>query len=65
MCEIFHGAVVEPNPLLLWPFIGLLYQPYMTDDDDDNDSETLLEGISGRGYSSTQRKPAIELLSPL
>jgi hypothetical protein len=27
------GAGVEPNPLLLQPFIGLLHQPWMTDDD--------------------------------
>jgi hypothetical protein len=25
---------VEPSPLLLLPFIGLLYQPWMIDDDD-------------------------------
>jgi hypothetical protein len=27
-------AVVEQGPLLLRPFIGLLYQPWMIDDDD-------------------------------
>jgi hypothetical protein len=28
------GAGVEPSPLLLRPFIGLLYQPWMIHDDD-------------------------------
>jgi hypothetical protein len=23
------GAGVEPSPLLLWPLVGLLYQPWM------------------------------------
>jgi hypothetical protein len=25
---------VQPSPLLLWPFIGLFYQPWMIDGDD-------------------------------
>jgi hypothetical protein len=25
---------VEPSPLLLWPYIGILYQPWMVDGDD-------------------------------
>jgi hypothetical protein len=29
-----HGAGVDPSPLLLRPFIGLLYQPWMIDRDD-------------------------------
>jgi hypothetical protein len=29
-----YGSRVEPNPLLLRPFIGLLYQPWMIDGDD-------------------------------
>jgi hypothetical protein len=29
-----YGAGVEPSPLLLRPFIGLLYQPWMVDGDD-------------------------------
>jgi hypothetical protein len=29
-----YCAGVEPSPLLLWPFIGLLYQPWMIDGDD-------------------------------
>jgi hypothetical protein len=28
------GAGVEPSPLLLLPFTGLLYQPWMIDSDD-------------------------------
>jgi hypothetical protein len=31
---IIYGAGVEPSPLLLRPFIGPLYQPWMTDGDD-------------------------------
>jgi hypothetical protein len=31
---IFHGTGVEPSPLTLRPFIGLLYQTWMTDGDD-------------------------------
>jgi hypothetical protein len=30
---LFEGGV-EPRPLLLRPFIGLLYQPWVTDGDD-------------------------------
>jgi hypothetical protein len=36
-CIFFYlsiGAGVEPSPLLLRPFIGLLYQPWMIDGDD-------------------------------
>jgi hypothetical protein len=29
-------ALVEPSPLLLWTFVGLLYQPWMTGNDDDD-----------------------------
>jgi hypothetical protein len=29
-----YGAGVEPSPLLLQPFIGLLYQPWLIDGDD-------------------------------
>jgi hypothetical protein len=29
-----YGAGVEPSPLLLRPFIDLLYQPWMIDGDD-------------------------------
>jgi hypothetical protein len=29
-----YGAGVEPSPLLLRPFIGLLHQPWMIDGDD-------------------------------
>jgi hypothetical protein len=29
-----YGIGVEPSPLLLQPFIGLLYQPWMTDGGD-------------------------------
>jgi hypothetical protein len=29
-------AGVEPSPLPAWPFRGLLYQPWMIDDDDDD-----------------------------
>jgi hypothetical protein len=29
-----YGAAVEPSPLLLQPFIGLLYQPWLIDGDD-------------------------------
>jgi hypothetical protein len=32
----FYGAGVEPSPLLLRPFNGLLYQPWIIDDDDDD-----------------------------
>jgi hypothetical protein len=31
---LVYGAGVEPSPLLLWSFIGLLYQPLMIDGDD-------------------------------
>jgi hypothetical protein len=31
---VIFGAIVEPDPLLLRPFIGLLYQPWMIDGDD-------------------------------
>jgi hypothetical protein len=30
----FSGAGVEPSPLLLWPFVGMLYQTWMIDGDD-------------------------------
>jgi hypothetical protein len=30
-----YGAGLESSPLLLWPFIGLLYQLWMIDGDDD------------------------------
>jgi hypothetical protein len=33
-CLFFFFAGVEPSPLLLRPFTGLLYQPWMTDGDD-------------------------------
>jgi hypothetical protein len=33
----FFGREVEPSPLLLRPFVGLLYQPWMIHDDDDDD----------------------------
>jgi hypothetical protein len=36
-CDIFlfiYGAGVEPSPLLLRPFISLLYQLWMIDGDD-------------------------------
>jgi hypothetical protein len=31
---LFVWVGVEPNPLLLWPFNGPLYQPWMIDGDD-------------------------------
>jgi hypothetical protein len=31
---IIYGAGIEPNSLLLPPFIGLLYQPWTVDGDD-------------------------------
>jgi hypothetical protein len=31
---MIYGAGVELSPLLLRPFIGLLYQPWMRDGDD-------------------------------
>jgi hypothetical protein len=31
---LIYGTEVEPSPLLLPPFIGLLYQPWMTDGED-------------------------------
>jgi hypothetical protein len=45
-----YWARVEPSPLLLWPFIGLLYQPWMIDGDE-------CGAITGRGNWSTRRKP--------
>jgi hypothetical protein len=32
----FLGVGVEPSPLVLRPIIGLLYRPWMIDDDDDD-----------------------------
>jgi hypothetical protein len=32
--KIIYGAEVQPRALLLRPFIGLLYQPWMVDGDD-------------------------------
>jgi hypothetical protein len=37
------GAGVKPSPLLLWPFIGLLYQPWMIEGDDCG----AISGING------------------
>jgi hypothetical protein len=37
---------VEPIPLVLRPFIGLLYQPWMVDDDDDDEDDDC-EAIGG------------------
>jgi hypothetical protein len=31
---VIYGSEVEPSPLLLRSFIDLLYQPWMTDDDE-------------------------------
>jgi hypothetical protein len=31
---LIYGAGVEPGPLLLTPFVGLLYQPWVIDGDD-------------------------------
>jgi hypothetical protein len=31
---LYNWAVVEPGPLLLQPFIGLLHQPWVIDGDD-------------------------------
>jgi hypothetical protein len=33
-CIYLCGAVMDPSPLLLRSFIGLLYQPWMIDGDD-------------------------------
>jgi hypothetical protein len=53
---------VEPSPLLLWPLIGLLHLPSMTDGDD-------CGGISGvnewQGNRSTTKKPSPVPLCPL
>jgi hypothetical protein len=34
VAKFIYGAEVEPSPLLLWPFIWLLCQPWMIDGDD-------------------------------
>jgi hypothetical protein len=50
-----YGAGVEPSPILLRAFIGLLYQPWMIVGDD---GEELVEGMNGKGIRITWRKPA-------
>jgi hypothetical protein len=45
---------VEPGPLLLRLFIGLLYQPWMIDGDDCG----AISGMSGRGNRRNRRRPA-------
>jgi hypothetical protein len=53
-----YGARVEPSPLLLQPFIGLLCQPWMIDDDDCGAIGTMNE------WQGNQRKPAPVPLCP-
>jgi hypothetical protein len=43
-----YGAAVEPSPLLLWPFTGLLYQPWMTNGDDDWGTINAINGWQGK-----------------
>jgi hypothetical protein len=56
-----YGAGVEPSLLLLRPFIGLLYQPWMIDGDD-------CGAISGmnewQGKPKHSKKPAPVQLCP-
>jgi hypothetical protein len=34
-CKVcIYGAGTEPSPLVLWPFIGISYQPWMINGDD-------------------------------
>jgi hypothetical protein len=43
---------MEPNPLLLPPFIDLFYQPWMiNDDDDDDDDFGAINGMGKPEYS--------------
>jgi hypothetical protein len=53
----------EPSPLVLRPFIGLLYQLWITDDDYDCGATGRMNDLEGN--RSTWRKPAPVPLWPL
>jgi hypothetical protein len=52
MLHVFiYGAGVETNLLLLRPFIGLLYQPWMTDGNDSGEVSGINEWQEKPKYS--------------
>jgi hypothetical protein len=61
LCFLFFYIVgVEPDPLLLQPFISLLYQPWMIDGDDCG----AIGGMNGKRNWSTRRRHATMPLWP-
>jgi hypothetical protein len=44
--SLFLLAGAEPSPLVVVPFIGLLYQPWMIEDDDDDDDDGAISGMN-------------------
>jgi hypothetical protein len=50
---LIFGAGVKPSPLLLRPFIGLLYQSWMANVDECG----AISGMNVRGNRRTRRKP--------
>jgi hypothetical protein len=61
-CEVIFsvGATVEPSPILLRPFIGLLYQPWVICDDDCG----AVDGMNDWQGKWNRRKPAPVPLCP-
>jgi hypothetical protein len=65
----FGGAIVEQSPLVLWPFIGLLDQPWMIEVDDDcgvigKETEVLEEQWAEQFIcGKTQEGTAVQLVS--
>jgi hypothetical protein len=60
---LIYWAGAEPSPLVLKPFIGLLYQRRVTEGGDCGAVEQLVAWMNGRGNRSTRRKPAPVQLS--
>jgi hypothetical protein len=56
-----YGAGVEPNPLLLRPFIGLLSQPWMIDGDDCGEISGMDEWRGKPKYSEETCPSAAQL----
>jgi hypothetical protein len=63
-CYIYiyiYGTAVEPSPLLLRPFIGPFYQPWIIDDDDCGPISAMNQW---QGNRRALMKPALSTTRP-